>query len=415
MGYFFFNKFPRRSYLFFLLIIFPFIDLGVTPEEFGSISVFDFISYFVIFFTSKDFFNFSNNKNIYFFLFSLLTSLILISCLKSEFIVNSLFNFLKYLSVFIYSKMLIDECLKDLSFINLIIKYLKLGCILSLIFLLIQLIIGIEFTFYPDLNPNTYLELGTEASRFPSYFQDPQKYAQYLSMIGFLFLRNKETKSTPGILNIVLFILVVLAIFLTGSRAAFGGLLIGLLIILLAKNSKTWIIAIFFCLIGYFIISNYPKYFSLLNRTEDINTSFDVRNEIWKTDLLLFSSNPILGIGIGNHSNYVIAHSLGGYYVIDNEIVYYGTESGYLQILIECGLLSFVLVLLLILIPVKNAVVTYIRFKNFNIICLVAAVISWMIAFTTVNSLSDKRILVLLITLLSLLIISKNSPKAVHV
>ena len=134
-----------------------------------------------------------------------------------------------------------------------------------------------------------------------------------------------------------------------------------------------------------------------------------------KTNLLIFSSNPLLGIGIGNHSNYIVTHSLGGYYIIDNEIVYYGTESGYLQILIECGLLSFILIILLIIIPVINAFVTYIRAKNFNIICLIAPVISWMIAFTTVNSLSDKRILVLLITILSLLIISKNSPKAIHV
>ena len=144
---------------------------------------------------------------------SLLTSLILISSINSEFIVNSLFNFLKYLSIFIYAKILIDECLKDISFIKLVIKCLKLGCILSLVFLLIQLVIGLEFTFYPDLNPNTYLGLSTEAPRFPSYFQDPQKYAQYLSMISFLFLMNKETKSTPGIINIVFFVLVVLAIF----------------------------------------------------------------------------------------------------------------------------------------------------------------------------------------------------------
>jgi O-antigen ligase len=311
--------------------------------------------------------------------------------------------------------MLIEECLKDLSFTKLIIKYLKLGCILSLVFLLIQLILGIKFTFYPDLNPNTYLGLSTGALRFPSYFQDPQKYAQYLSMIGFLFLMNRETKSKPDILNIVLFILVILAIFLTGSRAAFGGMLIGLLIILLAKKSKTWIIAIFFGLIGYFIITNYSENFSLFNRNEDVNASLDVRNEIWKKDLLIFSLNPLLGIGIGNHHNYIVTHSRNEYYLIDKEVVYYGTESGYLQILIECGLLGFVLIFLLILIPVINALLTYLRFKNFNIICLVAPVISWMMAFTTVNSLSDNRILVLLITLLCLLIVSKNSPKAIHV
>lgn len=399
----------------FLLFIFPFIDLNLTPEEFGSISVFDFISYFVLFFTLEDFFHFSKRKNIYFFLFLVLTSLLFIGCITSEFIANSLFNFLKYLSIFIYSKMLIDECFKDLSFIKLVIKTLKLSCVFSLVFLLIQLIIGTNFTFYPDLNPNTYLGLDNDVLRYPSYFQDPQKYGQYLSMLGFLFLINGENKPTPGILNVVLFILVVLAILLTGGRAAFLGLCVGLVIIVLSQKSKIWIIAVFCCLLGYFIILNFSSNFSILNRSDDVNTSYGVRYEIWNEGLQIFSANPLLGIGIGNHHNYIVNNSFSGYYIIDDNIVYYGTESGYLQILIEFGLFGFIFVFSLILIPVINAIKSYKHSQNSNIIFLIASVISWMVAFTTVNSLGDKRILLVLVTLLCLLIVSKNSPKAIHV
>jgi len=309
--------------------------------------------------------------------------------------------------------MLIDECLKDLSFIKLIIQSLKLSCIFSLIFLLIQLIIGTKFTFYPDLNPNVYTAI--DALRYPSYFQDPQKYAQYLSMLGFLFIMNRENKPTPGILNVVLFILIVLAIFLTGCRAAFLGLCMGLVIILLSKKSKIWIIAVFCCLFGYFILTNFSSYFSFFNRNEDFNTSYIVRYEIWNEGLQIFFANPLLGIGIGNHHNYIVSHSFSGYYLIDDNIVYYGAESGYLQILIEFGLFGFIFVFSLILIPVINAIRSYMHSHNFNIIFLIASVISWMIAFTTVNSLQDKRILVVLVTLLCLLIVSKNSPKAIHV
>ncbi len=47
-------------------MFFPLLDLNITPEEYGSISVFDFISYFVLFFTLEDFFRFSKmNKSYY--------------------------------------------------------------------------------------------------------------------------------------------------------------------------------------------------------------------------------------------------------------------------------------------------------------------------------------------------------------
>jgi len=395
--------------------MFPFIDLRITSVEFGSISVFDFISYFALLFTLEDFFIFSWKKSIYFFLFSALAVLIFIGSVKSEFIVNSFFNFLKYLSIFIYSKMLIDECLKDPSFINLVIKSLKLSCVLSLVFLVIQLIIGMKFTFYSELNPNIYAGLGSDTLRYASYFQDPQKYGQYLSMLGFLFLMNRKTKPNPEKLNVVLFILVVIAILLTGCRSAFLGMCMGLLIILLFKKSKILIIAFFCCLFGYFIITYFSSYFSFFNRNEDYSTSAVGRYEIWNGYLQIFFTHPFLGIGIGNIDNYIVKYSIGGYYFIGNKIAYYGPENGYLQLLIEFGLLGFIFVFILILIPVINAIRSYLRSHNSNIILLIASVISWMVAFTTVDSLVDKRILVVLVTLLCLLIVSKNPPKAIHV
>ena len=414
-GYFFLHKFPRKSYLLFLLIFFPFIDLNITSDKFGSISVFHFISYFVFLFALEDFFYSSRGRNVYHVLFSVLTGLLFIGSIISEFIGNSLIEFFKYLSIFIYAKLLIDECLNDSDFIKLVIKSLKFSCILSFVFLLIQIFVGTRFSFYPDLNPNTYMGLEDNVFRYPSYFQDPQKYGQYLSMLGFLFLMNRENKTTPGTLNVVLFILVVLAILLTGGRAALLGLFAGVLIIILNKKSKVWIIAISFCLIGYFIISNFSSYFSLFNRAEDFNTSFLDRYEIWNEGLQIFFTKPLLGIGIGNHHDYIVNHSFSGYYLIDNEIVYYGAESGYLQILIEFGILGFIFVFSLILMPVINAIRSYKHSHNINIILLIASVISWMIAYITTNSLSDMRILVLVITLLSLLIVAKDSPKAIYV
>ncbi len=347
-------------------------------------------------------------------MFFVLTGLLFIGSIKSDFIKNALFNYLKFISIFVYSKILIDECTKDESLIKLIVRSLKIGCISSLVFLITQLIIGTNFTFYSELNLNIYAELGGQALRYPSFFQDPQKYAQYLSMASFLFLINTENKSTPGIINIALFLLVIVAIFMTGSRAAFSGFIMGLLIILLSRKSKIWIIAIFCCLFGYLIMSYFSKYFSLFNRTEDYVTSYELRSEIWKENLQIFFANPLLGIGIGNHHYYILKHSSVGYYLIDNEMIFYGTENGYLQVLIEFGIFGFLFVLFFILAPIINAFRSYLHSRNFNIILLIASVISWMIAFTTVTSIEDKRILVVLVTIICLLIVSKNSPKSIY-
>ena len=390
----------------------PFIDLNITPEELGGISVFDFLSFFIFIFTAKSFFNSSKKNTIYSFLFSLLVVLIFIGSIKSEFIENSLFNFVKLFSIFIYTKILIEECLKDPAFINLTIKYLKLGCIFSLVFLFIQLIVGPKFTFYPELNPNIFQDIDL---RYPSYFQDPQKYGQYLSMMSFLFLIKKENKSSFEILDSVIFLIIILAIFLTGSRAAFLGLCIGLLVFIFSQKIKIWGIAILIVLLGYLFLLNFSDYFSLFNRTDDFTNSFETRNAIWNEGLNIFFANPVFGIGIGNHHNYIMNHSINGYYIVDNEVVYYGAESGYLQYLIEYGLLSFSLFLLIILTPVFNAIKSYKEIFNFNISLLIAPILSWMVAFSTVNSLSDKRILLTVGTLLSLLIVLRNSAKGSNV
>ena len=108
----------------------------------------------------------SQVSNQYKFLFFSLVCILLVGCLQSEFITNSAFHLLKFCSVFIYSKLLIDECIKDPSFINRVINCLKISCILSIVFLFIQLFVGLKFTIYPSLHPNIF---DGEINRFPSF------------------------------------------------------------------------------------------------------------------------------------------------------------------------------------------------------------------------------------------------------
>lgn len=403
---------PNKAYLLFVLFFFPFIDLNITPEEYGSISVFDFISWFTLLYSVKNFFTFPNKLNRAHYIFTVLAVLLFLGSIKSEFVQNSLFNFFKFFSIFIYSKIFIDECREGGDFIRNAIKYLKLGVILSLLFLLIQLIVGVSFTFYPEVNPNVFLDTGV--IRNPSFFQDPQKYAQYLSMLSFLFLLNKEGKKRPENTDVFFFIMIVLATLITGSRLAFAGLCCGLLVVIFSMKNNIRFAAVFLCVAGFFVITSFSEYFSFFNREDNYNSSIDTRNQIWKEGLAIFKDNPAFGIGIGNHHDYVVKHTINGYYIIDNEIVYYGTESGYLQLLIEFGLMGFIMVLLIIISPVITAVRSYKR-DSLNIVILIAAVLSWIIAFSTVNSLSDKRILVVLASLLCFLSISKSQAKEIHV
>jgi len=408
----FLSKAPGKSYLTFTLICLPFIDLNLTSEQYGAFSVFDVISYTILLTVIKYFFNFEKRQNVHYFFISALTLVLLIGSITSEFIVNSIFDLLQLFSIFIYARILISECLQDSGFFDSVIKCLKISAIFSLLFLVIQLFVGTTFTFYPDLNPN--VSIVSDTIRYPSYFQDPQKFGQYLSMLCFVFLIKSQFKKSVGILNIFFFSIMILAVLLTGARAAFLGCCVGLSIIIFSKKKSNLAPFAFISVLLYLLVTSFSEYFSFFNRSDDFDSSVEIRNQIWNEGFQIFFEHPFLGIGIGNHHNYILEHSLDGYYLINNEIIFYGTESGYLQLLIEYGIFGFIIALLIILTPVILATLSFRKYKDSNTIVLLASTVSWLVAFVTVNSLSDKRIFVILTTLLSLLIVFKNKHRATH-
>lgn len=408
LAYFLLSKAPRRAYLLGTLLLLPFIDLNLTPEDFGKISVFDVLSFLVLFF-SLDSIRFSNFKSIYFYLFIALCVLVFTGSLASEFVGHALTNFIKMLAVFAYCKLLVDECQQDPAFSDTIINCIKAGCVMSLLFLIGQLLTGMSFTFYVDLNPNIS---NTDGIRYPSFFQDPQKYAQYLSMTSFLFLIHKDEGTLERVINFTLFSFTIGALLLTGSRAPFLGFCVGLLIVL-SLNRSTRLLLIIVAIAGTLLVTQFASSFALFNRQEDYSKSFQIRNEIWKESLDIFYDHPILGVGIDNHHNFVMNHSLGGYIVLDNEIVYHGTENGYLKLLIELGLPAFAIVLSMMFLPLFGASRKIIVGEHGSSIFFIAAVVSWLVANFTVDSLSDKRIQTVLATFVCLLVVSNQNEKGI--
>ncbi|HEX2921522.1 MAG TPA: O-antigen ligase family protein [Bacteroidales bacterium] len=409
VAYFFLSKSPGKAYLAFTLVFFPFMDLNLTPEEYGAVSVFDFISWFTLFFLLNRILVFE--KTVLWLMLVLMSGLLFVGSLLSEFIQNSLIYFFKFFSVFILAKTLIDQCTEDPHYISTILKFLKMGAIVSLIFLVFQILFGVNFTLYSEIHPN----INIDVTRYPSFFQDPQKYGQYLSMISFLFLLNDGKSNIPDKTSLFIFILVVLALLSAGSRAAFLGICTGMLVIILFMKSKLRFVNAILCISVYLVVINFSDSLSLFNRMEDNYESFNTRLNIWKENLEIFNDNPILGIGIGNHHNYILEHSSAGYYLLnDNERVFYGTESGYLQVLIEYGIFGFLIFMMFILIPLIRGLKSFFSTGNFNIMIIISSILSWMVAWSTVNSLSDRRILIVAGTLISLLVILPKNSKYLH-
>src|SRR4051794_20099223 len=101
------NKYSIRVYLLFVLYFLPFLDLSVTPEKYGSITVFDTITFFNLVLFFKEYLSSSRVSRLYLILFYLLVPLLFVGCVNSEFVPNSFMNLLKFLSILVYGKFLI--------------------------------------------------------------------------------------------------------------------------------------------------------------------------------------------------------------------------------------------------------------------------------------------------------------------
>jgi O-antigen ligase len=274
----------------------------------------------------------------------------------------------------------------------------------SFLFLVAQILFGSGISLSKSENINV---AGGETIRFPSFFQDPQKYAQYLAMTGLLMFIPIENDKNWSIIMKLLPYATIVAILITGSRAALGGMFIGLAYIYLKKGR-----ALFFIIISFImaiIVMTVGKNLPVFKRAS-LSESYDFRNNIWNDAIEIYKIHPIWGIGAGNYSEYVRIHHPDQYWMGDNEMIFFDhPESGYLKWLIEFGTIGFLAFLSLILIPLIRSF--FIR-HNESCSILAATLISWLIGFYTLYSLGDLRIGIVVAVTTTLLmaenIISKN-------
>jgi O-antigen ligase len=398
-----------QSCLLFVLTLLPLMDLKITKEAQGGFKVFDAICVYCIIFLLKDFvtINRHNPNNFYFLLFVLLAVIILLGGLASEFPNRTYLNLFKAMPIFIFARFFLSECYRDPGFHIKAIRALKVSYLTALSVLLIQLVVGLKFTFYPSLSPNT-IDPVFQIVRYPGIFYDSQASGQFLAMGSFLFLYTEEGASRKAQwFSYLVFVVAIAGIALAGSRAAFGGFIIGLIIVFFMAAKQYRVYGIVAGVAGYLIFAFISVESGVFDRTKNLSEDLVFRQSIWKEAFEISKKHPLLGIGSGNYQNYVIRHAQGQYLeVADGQLVYFDQpENGYLKIMSELGFIGFGIFALYLLIPLAKGFINYIKgIYDQRVAFFMAALISWMVAFNTVYSIYDYRLLIMVVSMIVLII-----------
>ena len=394
-----------QSCLLFVLTLLPLMDLKITNEALGGFKVFDAICIYSVVFLLKDFttINRYNPNNFYFLLFVLFAVVVLLGGLASEFPSRAYLNFFKILPIFIFARFFLTECYKDPEFYLKAIKALKVAYLTALSFLLIQWVVGLKFTFYPELSPNTVDPIFL-ITRYPGIFYDSQASGQYLALGSFLFLYvEKNAPRKTYVFNYLVFAVSIVGISLAGSRAAFGGFALGVIVVFFMAAKQYRIHGIIAAIAGYLIFTFVSVQTGVFDRAKNLSEDFLFRQSIWKEAFEISKKHPLLGIGSGNYQNYVIRHAQGQYLeVADGQLVYFDQpENGYLKIMSELGFIGFGIFVLYLIVPLIKGLVFYIKgIFDKKVAYFMAALLGWAVAFNTVYSIYDYRILIMVVSMI---------------
>ena len=393
----------NRVYIKYILLAYPLLAIDLLPSIISA-NIFCFTTIiFLIFFYKQNSLERSNKKSLYYFLFILLSVIVLGGLINAENLtLTSIAYLIEYLSIFIFSCVLVGECEADRKFVYQLVNCLKITLFVSLLFMIGQVFIGPSFTIAKSPNINV---LSGISIRYTSFFQDPQKYGQFLSACSFFFLIKTSDSRTRQFLNYCLLFFSILAIFMTGGRGALGGWLVAILFLILLGNAKYRLVLFFSIALLAIVAYNYSNSFAIFQRGADLTESYNFRYAIWQDAFHIFLDNPIWGIGIGNYANYVSVHNPDQYWIDDNVITFFDhPESGYLKLLTEYGAIGFLVILLIILIPLYKGITLYFKSQRSLQLILTASVLTWLVGFYTVYSLGDIRILILIATIIGLMI-----------
>ena len=396
----------NKSYLKFIFIAYPFLGIDLLPSIIST-TLFVFITLiFLIFFHKRNPTKHTGSFPYFYLFLFLLLSIGVGLFLSPDLSKDTITDFVQLLAVFFFAKVLIDEVLLDLGFRTTILHCMKITLMFSFIFLVFQFIFGPSFSFAKSQNINV---AGGISIRYPSFFQDPQKYAQYLSASSMLMLLLPGNfKGKTSQFGLILCGISVIALLFTGGRAALGGWLIGLLIVIVLGNAQYRAAIVSVVILVSLFIYNFSDAIPIFKR-DDLGEAYAFRYAIWQDAFAIFQDHPFFGIGLGNYANYVSVHNPDQYWISDNEITLYDhPESGYLKLLTEFGIVGFLAAMFFILKPIFEGIAMYFKTKDLSLLILVSSITTWMIGFYTVYSFGDIRIKLLIVSIVCMLIASSK-------
>jgi hypothetical protein len=261
----------------FVLIAFPFMGIDLLPSLF-SFRIFDFILLvFLIFFYSKYKIdrNISSTQQIIKYLFFILIlSNIFRSIYEEDLSLSFASGSIQLFNLFIFSGIVYDNFTSDANYVKHIQHYFSLMLVFSFIFLFFQFLFGTDFTF--SKSPNINISGGI-ITRYPSYFQDPQKYGQFLAALCFpvLFAKYSTKISIPGL---IVFFVSLVALLYTGARAPILGFIVASILLIPSLSNRIKIFFLFFMFAFLFSLFLYQDYLPVFNRAT-IDDSFSFRND----------------------------------------------------------------------------------------------------------------------------------------
>ncbi len=130
---------------------------------------------------------------------------------------------------------------------------------------------------------------------------------------GYQIVNDKKIKFKQSIIYDIAFLICAIGLYLTGSRAAIGAVIVGLFILIVYRywnyiKPKLWLKVVIFGLVFLGALFSYqvikPDYTLSPEEGSRIITSNNIRWEIYKTTREILKSNYLLGVGIGNYQNY---------------------------------------------------------------------------------------------------------------
>ena len=411
----FFRKPQVGTYVLYVLTVLPLMNAKILPLNYGFVKTFDVITIVAFIFLFKEFLTFRRkiHYKTYLILGSLFCSITLISGVYSEFGFTNYYNYYPIFSIFIFVRFVFIFCREKLNRWKVLDAF-KMAYMVALVFMALQLVFGHQITLYSDVGLNVFDE-DAGITRYQGIFGDSQFNGQFLGMGSFIFLILKNKISLKNrYLNYLGFAVSIICLLLAGSRSAVGGFLVGLLFLFILSNLRVKIYSITVGLVAIAALYLIAPDNAIFARADNLGNDFDFRQSIWEETYGMIEENTILGVGLGNFQDYTTKYSQDLYLELSPAVFTYFTqpENGYLKILVEHGVVVFVIFGMFFMLPFfKIAQHIFSQSVSPNALYLVAALGSWLTAFNTVYSLSDYRILLTVALFLFYLIVvfSENS------